>query len=135
MTAHSSPRGESGNGGQPAGPARTNRWSGGPPADWDEIRSRLRTYHEQAAGRTDEAPAPAASPVANGKAAHVIRPATAPRARPMPLQAPAAEDVDCGSVFELPVLRWWQAPNPLVMQRAVLVLCVMLAILLLLQAF
>jgi hypothetical protein len=53
----------------------------------------------------------------------------------MPLKAPAAEEVDYGSVFDLPIIRWWQVHNPIVMQRAVLLLCVMLAILLLLQAF
>jgi hypothetical protein len=46
-----------------------------------------------------------------------------------------AEEIDCASVFDLPFIRWWKVHNPLVMQRAVLVLCVMLAILLLIQAF
>jgi len=135
MTVHSSPRGESGVGEQATGAAWTSRWSGGPPSDWDELRARLRTYHDQLSGREDETPVLPPGPAAAGKAAHIVRPAASQRARPIPLKAPSAEDVDYGTVFDLPIIRWWQVHNPLVMQRAVLVLCVMLAILLLLQAF
>ena len=111
---------------------RTRNWSAGPPADWDEIRERLRSYSDQVSGRTSEAVAPAPLPRSNGRPPHVIKPAVREPARRMPMGAPAAEDVDFGIVFDLPFIRWWKVHNPLVMQRAVLVLCVLIALLLLL---
>jgi hypothetical protein len=126
----------------------TTTWSDGPPSDWDEIRDRLRSLHSAGSERRRQ-PARAGVPevivsasqpsLAVGltldtsdhpqRARLSWRRADAPS--PSPLRALLAPLR--GLLASLPAARWWQEHDPLLVQRLLLLVSVLLLVLLVLQ--
>lgn len=136
-----------------ATPGWTTTWTDGPPDDWDEIRDRLRSLHTSKSAtkpaRKRERVAFAHTIVAQpaGPAAPSLPPSIEALAGPQPARVswrPADAVVPpilltvaawlSAHVTAFPSTRWWRESDPLVAQRILLVVALLLTVLIVLQA-
>ena len=128
----------------------TTAWTDGPPDDWDEIRSRLRALRQPKQGRrrmrADRVLPVVSTSVTGRSLPALVPPALETLGGPQPSRvswrrADAVIPTACvaiaatlGRVIEtLRMARWWYEHNPLLMQRVLLLVAVLLAVLISLQ--
>jgi hypothetical protein len=123
----------------------TTTWTDGPPSDWDEIRSRLRSLHPPKTERVRQGSEPrvVVGPAASSAVAgltvetpdglHEARVSWRRAEAPSPSSALPALPPLRDLLAAIPAVRWWQEHDPLLVQRTLLLVSLLLLVLLILQ--
>jgi hypothetical protein len=123
----------------------TTTWKDGPPSDWDEIRDRLRSLHPPKVERARQSSGPriivgSAAPSAVAGLTVETREGPQPAwvswrradesaaSSPMP-SLPSPREL----LAAIPLVRWWREHDPLLVQRVLLLVSVLLLVLVVLQ--